>query len=138
MVAYTYPLLGIFWTMLWFFAFVVWIWLLVAVLSDVFRSRDMGGLAKAAWTLFVIVVPFLGVLVYLIARGGKMHERAEERSRQRQEEFDASVRQAAQSTPNGSARGSSADELTRLATLRDNGTITEGEFQAEKAKVLAA
>lgn len=79
MFAYTYPLLSLFWTMLIFFGFVVWIWLLVIVFGDIFRSRDMGGFAKALWVLFVIVVPLFGVLIYLIARGGDMHERQDRR-----------------------------------------------------------
>ena len=81
MIAYTYPLLSIFWTMLEFFFFVLWIWLLIYIFMDIFRSHDMGGFAKALWVLFVIILPFLGVLVYLIARGGSMHERAGSRPR---------------------------------------------------------
>src|ERR1019366_7136153 len=77
MLAYTYPLLSIFWTMLEFFLFFLWIWLLIIIFSDIFRSHDMGGLATAVWVIFVIILPFLGVLIYLIARGGSMHERAE-------------------------------------------------------------
>ena len=80
MLAYTYPLLSIFWTMLEFFFFVLWIWLLIYIFIDIFRSHDMGGFAKALWVLFVIILPFLGVLVYLIARGGSMHERAEKQA----------------------------------------------------------
>src|SRR3984957_21007650 len=76
MLAYTYPLLNIFWTMLEFFLFFLWIWLLIIIFSDIFRSRDLGGLAKALWVIFVIIIPYLGVLIYLIARGGSMHERA--------------------------------------------------------------
>ena len=74
MVGYDYPLLGVFWTMLEFFLFFVWIWLLIIVFSDIFRSRDLGGVAKALWVIFVIVIPLLGVLIYLIARGGGMQE----------------------------------------------------------------
>ena len=76
MLAYNYPLLGVFWTMLWFFLFFIWIWILIVVFADIFRSHDLGGFAKALWVIFVIIVPLLGVLIYLIARGGKMHERA--------------------------------------------------------------
>ena len=76
MFAYTYPLLSLFWTMLLFFGFVVWIWLLVVVFGDIFRSHDIGGFAKALWVLLVIFLPLIGVLIYLIARGGKMQERA--------------------------------------------------------------
>ena len=95
MLAYTYPLLSIFWTMLEFFVFVLWIWLLISIFIDIFRSHDMGGLAKALWVLFVIILPFLGVLVYLIARGGSMHERAEQQAAGQQKAFDDYVKQAA-------------------------------------------
>ena len=86
MLAYTYPLLSLFWTMLIFFGFFVWIWLLVIVFGDIFRSRDMGGFAKALWVLFVIVVPLFGVLIYLIARGGDMHDREELRLQEKQQD----------------------------------------------------
>ena len=76
MLAYDYPLLGVFWTMLWFFLFFIWIWLLITIFADIFRSHDIGGFAKALWVIFVIVVPFLGVLIYLIARGKGMQDRA--------------------------------------------------------------
>ena len=85
MLAYTYPLLSIFWTMLEFFFFVLWIWLLIYIFIDIFRSHDMGGLAKALWVVFVIILPFLGVFVYLIARGGSMHERAEKQAQEQQQ-----------------------------------------------------
>ena len=95
MLAYTYPLLSIFWTMLEFFLFFLWIWLLIVVFSDIFRSHDLGGLAKALWVIFVIIIPYLGVLIYLIARGGSMHERAAAQAAQQQKAFDAYVKQAA-------------------------------------------
>ncbi len=95
MLAYDYPLLDVFWTMLEFFPFFIWIWLLIIVFGDIFRSRDMGGFAKALWTIFVIVIPLLGVLVYLIARGGSMHERAVERAQQQEQAFQSYVQQAA-------------------------------------------
>ncbi len=131
MLAYTYPLLGIFWTMLLFFGFVVWIWLLVVVFGDIFRSHDMGGVAKALWVLLVIFLPLLGVLIYLIARGGKMQERATQDARQQQQEFDTYVQEVAGSEANP------ADQLTKLAQLRDEGVITEQEFQSQRAKVMA-
>ena len=131
MLAYTYPLLSIFWTMLLFFGFVVWIWLLVVVFGDIFRSHDIGGFAKALWVLLVIFLPLLGVLIYLIARGGKMQERAAQDTRQQQQEFDTYVQEVA-----GSG-ASPADQLTKLAQLRDEGVITDQEFQAQKAKVMA-
>src|SRR5271163_28746 len=95
MLAYTYPLLSIFWTMLEFFLFFLWIWLLIIVFSDIFRSHDMGGLAKALWVIFVIILPFLGVLIYLIARGGSMQERAAAQAAQQQKAFDSYVRETA-------------------------------------------
>ena len=95
MLAYTYPLLSIFWTMLEFFFFVLWIWLLIYIFIDIFRSHDMGGFAKALWVMFVIILPFLGVLVYLIARGGSMHERAEKQAQQQQQQFDEYVKKTA-------------------------------------------
>ena len=129
MLAYDYPLLGVFWTMLEFFLFFIWIWLLIIVFGDIFRSHDMGGFAKALWIIFVIVVPFLGVLVYLIARGGSMQERAAERAQQQDQAFQAYVQQAA-------GTSSTADEVAKLADLKASGAITDEEFQAGKAKIL--
>jgi len=127
---YNYPLLSIFWTMLEFFLFFLWIWLLIIIFSDIFRSHDMGGLAKALWVIFVIILPFLGVLIYLIARGGSMHERAAAQAANQQKAFDAYVREAAGS-------GSSVDELAKLADLKSKGVITDAEFEAQKAKLLS-
>jgi len=130
MLAYNYPILSLIWMMFVFFVFVLWIWLLISIFIDIFRSSDMGGGAKALWVLFVIILPFLGVLVYLIARGGKMHERAAEQAAQQQKAFDAYVKQAAGS-------GSSVDELAKLADLKEKGVITDAEFEAQKSKLLA-
>ena len=130
MLAYTYPLLSIFWTMLEFFFFVLWIWLLIYIFMDIFRSHDMGGFAKALWVLFVIILPFLGVLVYLIARGGSMHERAEKQAQQQQQAFDEYVKKTAGSS-------NSADELAKLADLKAKGVLTDAEFEAQKAKILS-
>ena len=130
MLAYTYPLLSLFWTMLLFFGFVVWIWLLIVVFGDIFRSHDIGGFAKAMWVLLVIFLPLIGVLIYLIARGGKMQDRAARDARQQQQEFDSYVQDVAASGT------SSADQVAKLAQLRDEGVITEPEFEAQKAKVL--
>jgi ABC-type multidrug transport system fused ATPase/permease subunit len=129
MLAYTYPLLNIFWTMLEFFLFFLWIWLLIVVFMDIFRSHDIGGLAKALWVIFVIILPFLGVLIYLIARGGSMHERAVAQASQQQKAFDDYVKNTAGS--------SSADELSKLADLKSKGVITDAEFEAQKAKLLS-
>ena len=93
--SYQYPILDFFLTMLYFFLFIIWIWLLITVFVDIFRSHDMGGFAKALWVIFVIILPFLGVFVYLIARGGKMHERAAKQAAEQQQQFDAYVKQAA-------------------------------------------
>jgi type VI protein secretion system component VasK len=133
MMAWTYPLLDIFWTMLWFFAFIVWIWVLVAIFVDIFRSHDIGGFAKALWFLFVLFVPLLGVLVYLIARGSKMHERAAQQAQQDQKALDTYVEDRVKAVNDNT----SADELTKLAALKNNGEITESEYDAQKAKILA-
>jgi type VI protein secretion system component VasK len=126
-----YPLLNLFWTMLWFFLFVAWIYLLIVVVTDIFRSDDLSGWGKALWVLFVVIVPWLGILVYLIARGDKMSARAASDYQRRDDEMRAYVREAA-GTPGTSA----ADELTKLAALRDSGTITADEFEQQKAKLL--
>jgi hypothetical protein len=130
-VAYIYPLVGIFLTLLWIFLFVVLIWLLIAVFADIFRSHDLGGFAKALWVIFIIILPWLGVFVYLIARGGSMHERSAERAAQAEQDFRGYVRSAA-------GTSNTADELSKLAGLRDQGVLTEAEFQAQKAKLLSA
>ena len=122
----------VFLSMLWFVLFFIWIWLLISVFIDIFRSHDLSGWAKALWVLFIIVLPYLGVLIYLIARGGKMHERAVQSAQQSQEEFKAYVQQAAGTAP------SLADELERLASLRDRGVITQEEFDQAKAKAMAS
>src|SRR5208282_4369443 len=120
---YQYPILDFFLTMLYFFLFVIWIWLLIMVFVDIFRSRDMGGWAKALWAIFVIILPFLGVFVYLIARGGKMHERAAQQAAEQQKAFDAYVKQAA-----GTSGDTTADQLSKLADLKSQGVITDSEF----------
>jgi len=131
--SYQYPILDLFLTMLWFFLFVIWIWLLIMVFMDIFRSHDMGGVAKALWVIFIIILPFLGVFVYLIARGGKMHERAAKDAAQQQKAFDDYVKQAA-----GTSGTDTADQLTKLADLKSKGVITDAEFDAQKAKILAS
>jgi hypothetical protein len=131
MLAYDYPLLGIFWTMLWFFLFFIWIWILISVFADIFRSHDLGGFAKALWVIFVVVVPFLGVLVYLIARGKSMQERAMQRAAQQEQDFRGYVQDVAGSS-------GSADELAKLADLKERGVLTDAEFEAEKSKILSS
>ena len=127
--SYSYPLLGAFWTILEIFLWVLWIWVLIYVFIDIFRSHDLSGWAKALWFIFVLFIPLIGVLVYLIARGSKMQERAVQSARQQDRDFRAYVQDAADSqTP--------ADQLAKLADLRDRGVISAEEFEREKAKVL--
>ena len=133
MLAYTYPLLSIFWTMLEFFLFFLWIWLLIVVFMDVFRSHDLGGVSKALWVIFLIILPFLGVFIYLIARGGKMHERAAQQAAEQRKAFDAYVKQAA-----STVESDAADQLSKLADLKSQGVITDAEFETQKAKILAS
>jgi hypothetical protein len=129
--SYSYPLLGAFWTIFEIFLWVIWFWVLITVFIDIFRSQDLSGGAKALWFLFVLIIPLIGVLVYLIARGGKMHEHGVQAAQQQDEEVRSYIKQAAGS-PN------SADELAKLADLRDRGVITAQEFEQQKAKILAA
>jgi hypothetical protein len=110
---------------------VLWIWILIYVFIDIFRSRDLSGWGKALWFLFVLFIPLIGVLVYLIARGGKMQERAVQDAQQRDQEFRSYVQDTVGST-------NTADQLAKLADLRDRGVITAEEFEREKAKVLAS
>ncbi len=130
MLAYQYPLLDLFWTIFMVFAFVVWIWVLIAIFTDLFRSHDIGGWGKALWVVFVIVLPLIGILTYLIVRGRGMHDRAVTQSHRQQQAFDEYVQAAA-------GGSNTADELAKLAQLKDDGTITQAEFDAQKAKLLA-
>jgi hypothetical protein len=123
------PLLDAFLTMMWFFLWVLWFFLLFRIIMDIFRSKDMNGWGKAGWLVFVIILPFLGVLVYLIARGHKMTERDVAQAQAHDQAFRAYVREAADGA-------STADELTKLADLRDRGVITEADFQQGKDKIL--
>jgi hypothetical protein len=131
--SYQYPILDFFLTMLYFFLFIIWIWLLIMVFMDIFRSHDMGGWAKALWVIFIIILPFLGVFVYLIARGGKMRDRAARDAAQQQQAFDQYVQQTA-----GTSGGTTADQLAKLADLKSRGVLSEDEFQSQKAKILAS
>jgi hypothetical protein len=121
----------VFWSFLWFFMFFIWIWLLIIVFGDIFRSHDLGGWAKALWVIFIILIPYLGVFVYLIARGGKMHEHAVQAAQAQ----DAAARAYIQETV-GSGK-SAADELASLADLKQRGVIDDAEFQRLKAKVVS-
>src|SRR5215469_4956209 len=131
--ASSYPLLNVFWSMLYFFLWIIWIWILITVFIDIFRSHDLSGWGKALWFLFVLFIPLVGVLVYLIARGGKMQEHATQDAQQQDQEFKQYVQQAVASSP-----ASTADQLSKLADLRDRGVISADEFEREKAKVLAS
>ena len=122
----------VFWSMLWFFLFFIWIWLLISLFGDIFRSKDLSGGAKALWTIFIIILPFLGVLVYLIVRGNSMQERALQDAANRENQFRGYVQSVAAS----GGTGGSADEIAKLADLRDKGVITDEEFQSAKAKAL--
>ncbi len=128
-----YPVLDIFWSIVEFFLWLIWIWIMIWIFIDIFRSHDLSGWAKAAWFLFVLIIPLVGVLVYLIVRGGSMHERAVRQANQQDEAFRRYVQNAAASSP-----ASTADQLTKLADLRDRGAITPEEYQQEKQKLLAA
>jgi hypothetical protein len=124
----------VFLSLLWFFMFFIWIWLLIMVFGDLFRSHDLSGWAKAAWVIGIVIVPYLGVLAYLIARGGKMHEHAVQAAQAQ----DAAFRQYVQQAAGTSGGRSVADELTRLADLKEKGVITDAEFEQLKAKTLAS
>ena len=123
----------VFWSFLWFTMFFIWIWLLIMVFSDIFRSKDLGGFSKFFWIFFVIIAPYLGVFVYLIARGHKMGEHAMADAQARDEAAQAYIR----STVGATAGGGVASELEKLAGLRDSGVISAEEFEAQKAKLLA-
>jgi ABC-type multidrug transport system fused ATPase/permease subunit len=130
LLASSYPIMNVFWTMLEFFFLFIWIFLVISVFFDIFRSQDLSGGVKALWVLFVVVLPYLGVLIYLLARGGSMHERSAQQAHRQDEAMQAYVRQAA-----GSA--STADELAKLADLKEKGQITDADYEKAKAKILA-
>lgn len=123
------PLLNIFWSILMIFLFVAWIWVIIGVISDVFRSKDMDGLAKALWMLAIIVIPWLGVLLYIIVRGEGMAERNAQAMADAEAASRAYIKEAVGT--------STADELAKLAELKEKGIITDAELQAQKAKLLA-
>ena len=118
-------------SMFWFMFLVIWIWMLISILADIFRDRDLGGGAKALWTLFIIVIPWLGALVYIFARGSSMHERQAKQVAAQEASMRAYVQDAA------GTKGSVADELKGLAELRDSGVLSPEEYEAAKAKVLS-
>jgi Short C-terminal domain/Phospholipase_D-nuclease N-terminal len=128
-----YPFLNILWSMILFFAWVIWIWIMIIILSDVFRRKDISGWGKAAWIVFLIVLPFLGVLVYLIAQHDGMTKRSEEAAQAQKAQFDDYVR----TVGGGGGGGGSAAEIEKAKQLLDSGAITQQEFEALKAKALA-
>ena len=127
-----YPFLDVFWTMIIFFCWVVWIWMMIAILTDVFRRRDTSGWGKAGWTVFLIVLPFLGALIYLIAQGKGMAERNIHQAQAQQAQMDDYVRSVA--TDGGGA----AAEIEKAKSLLDSGAITQAEFDTIKQKALAS
>jgi hypothetical protein len=129
--ASNYPFLNIFWTILIFFAWVAWIWIAITVLIDIFRRRDISGVAKALWVVFVIVLPFLGVLAYLLIYHDGMAERGSKEAAASQEQFDDYVRRTA-------GTGGAASEIEKAKQLLDSGAITQAEFDHLKAKALGA
>ncbi|MER6202972.1 SHOCT domain-containing protein [Streptomyces sp. NPDC001586] len=126
-----YPLLNVFWTMLWLFLWIMWFFLLFKVITDLFRDHGLSGWAKAGWLIFVLLLPFLGVFVYLIARGKSMGERDVKQAQDNEAAFRQYVQKAA------GPGGGSADELHKLSALKDKGDITQEEFDRAKAKLLA-
>jgi len=123
-----YPFLDVFWSMIIFFFWVIWIWIVITVLIDIFRRQDIGGFAKAMWVIFVVILPWLGVLIYLIAQHDGMRERSIKQAQDQKQQFDQYVREAA---------GGSADEISKAKQLLDSGAITQAEFDTLKAKALA-
>ena len=130
-IAADYPFMDLLWSMIIFFAWVAWIWILIVILTDVFRLRDIGGWTKALWTIFLVVIPFLGVLVSLVAQHDGMAERQQKDVQAQQAQFDSYVRQAA------GTGGGAASEIEKAKALLDSGAITQSEFETLKAKVVA-
>jgi signal transduction histidine kinase len=128
---YNYPLLGAFMTMLWFFLWILWLFLLFRIILDIFRDDSMSGWAKTGWLIFVIILPFLGVFVYVVARGRGMNERAVAEAQAKQEAMDSYIRATA-----AGETTSQADELSKLAALKANGTISAQEFEQAKARLI--
>jgi hypothetical protein len=128
-VAASYPFLDLLWSMVIFFAFVIWIWLLITIFADIFRRRDTGGGSKAIWIIFVIVLPYLGVLLYLIANHDGMAERNIEQMKAVKAQQDDYIKSVAGSSP--------ADQVAQAKQLLDSGAITQAEFDTMKAKALA-
>ncbi|MCH0543379.1 SHOCT domain-containing protein [Streptomyces sp. MUM 203J] len=134
-----YPLLDLFWTMFWFFIWILWLFLLFRVIMDLFRDHELNGWAKAGWLVLCIVLPYLGVLLYVIVRGRSMGRREAQQARENEAAFKAYVREAAgQGEGGGAKRATHVDELARLAELKEKGALSEEEFQRAKDKLLAS
>ncbi len=127
-IAADYPFIDVLWTIIIFFFWVIWIWIVITVLIDVFRRHDIGGFAKAVWVIFVVILPWLGVLIYLIVEHDGMRERSMKQAQAQKDQFDQYVREAS---------GGSADEIAKAKQLLDQGAITQEEFDALKAKALS-
>lgn len=130
--AYDYPLLGAFWTIMWIFLWVLWLILLFRIIADIFRDDALSGWAKAGWLIFVIALPFLGVLVYVLARGRGMGTRETKQASAQRQEFDAYIRETAA----GAGRTSDVEELAKLSEIRARGDISDEEFRRAKEKIL--
>ena len=130
LIAADYPFLDVFWSMIIFFCWVIWIWMVIVIFADLFSRRDISGWSKALWSVFIIVVPFLGVLIYLIAHSDGMAERKMGQVQAQRAEFDDYVKNVA-------ASGGPAHEIDKAKQLLDSGAITQAEFDALKAKALA-
>ena len=130
MLAADYPFLDVMWTMIVFFLWVIWFWILITVFIDIFRRHDLSGLGKTGWVIFTIILPFLGVFIYLISQGDNMAKRNAEQAQAQQAQFDDYVRQTA-------GGGGSADEIAKAKQLLDSGAISQAEFEAIKQKALA-
>ncbi|MER6095849.1 SHOCT domain-containing protein [Streptomyces sp. NPDC001728] len=138
--AYDYPVLGAFWTVMWIFLWILWILLLFRVIGDIFRDDDLSGAAKTGWLVFVVLVPFLGVFVYVLARGKGMGKRQVRHAQAQQRAFDDYIRETAgsggETGGRGAGPGNAADQLAKLSEIRAKGDITEAEFQRAKEKIL--
>ena len=128
LIAADYPFMDVLWSMIIFFFWVIWIWIVVTVLIDVFRRHDIGGFSKALWVIFVVILPWLGVLIYLIVEHDGMRERGMKQAQAQKDQFDQYVREAS---------GGSADEIAKAKQLLDQGAITQEEFDALKAKAIS-
>ena len=117
------------WSMFWFFMFIIWIWVLIALFGDIFRSDDLSGGMKAFWIIFIVILPWLGILIYLIARGSGMQQRAMAQAQANEAQFRQYVQATAGDT-------NTADQIAKLADLKSKGSITDAEYEAAKAKLL--